>query len=98
MLLEEKLTLQPIIVIIGSVVNVRGTYVVANDIWYNTQSILDAVSLTFKAFYAFDCEYPQKAINVWKFVQIAAFGIKSVSEKVGIKVKSMIKEVTLNEF
>ena len=89
----EKLSLYPIILIIGSIINVRKTYVIFNDVWYETNSFLDAVSLTLKTFRTFNYAYPDKARNIWQFVQLAGFDIRTPCEKFCIKVNSMVKEI-----
>lgn len=87
------MTPHPVILVIGAIDNVRKTYVIINDVWYETNSFLDAVSLTLKAFYVFNCAYPDKAKNVWQFMQFAGFDIRSPFIRVGIKVNAMVKEI-----
>ena len=93
-LFEDKLTLQPIAIIIGSIINIQKTYVAVNDIWYETESFLDTVSLAFKTFHAFYCASSDKSKNIWYFLQIAAFSITTPTDKVGIKVKAIVKQIT----
>ncbi|XP_043471995.1 uncharacterized protein LOC122504804 [Leptopilina heterotoma] len=93
---KKKLTLQPLMVIIGSIFSINEIYVVVNDVWYKTESVLEAADLTFKSFFVFDCQYPQKSKNLWQFLQIAAYNIPTPSEKVGIKIRALIKEINLS--
>ena len=92
-LYHKQLTLQPLTVIVGSIFNIEQTYVVINDTWYETKCLLKAVSFTFKFFFALDCAYPEKSKNIWLFIQRAVYDIKIPGEKVGIKVKTIEKQL-----
>ena len=92
-LYAKKLTLQPLTVIVGSLVDVRKTYCVVNNYWYETTSFLDAISLTFKSFFVFDCEYPEPCKNIWLFIQHSMFNIKLPSERIPLRVNSLVKQV-----
>ena len=90
-LYKKKLTLQPVTV--GSVFNIQQTYVVINDTWYETKSILEAASSTLKSFFALDCEYPENSKNIWLFIQDSLFKNKIPGEKIVIKVKTFEKQI-----
>lgn len=94
-LFKLKLSVQPLTVVVGSIVNVQQTYVFINDIWFRTDSFLDSIVLTLKAFYAFDCAYPEKSKNLWQFLQIAGFEITNPNEKTGIAVRTHHKQFNL---
>lgn len=87
--------MQPLTVVVGSIVNVQHTYVVINNVWYKTESFLNSIALTFKAFCAFDCAYPEKSKNLWQFLQIAAFEVTFPNEKIAIAVKTHTKQFNL---
>lgn len=53
-----NITLQPYIVILGSLHEVKETYVQVDDILYKTSSILEAIDVCFKTFHVFQVSYP----------------------------------------
>lgn len=75
-----KLTLQPIVVFVGALVNVEAAYVVVNDILYRCDSAVHAVNLCLQIFFSLDCQYPQQAASLWTFVQAAGFDIHLQSD------------------
>ena len=90
---HKQLALQPLTVVVRSVFNIEQTYVVINDTWYETKYLLEAISFTFESFFAVDCAYPEKSENIWLFIQRAVYDIKIPGEKVGIKVKTIEKQL-----
>lgn len=94
------MTVYPLIFIVGSIVNVKQTYVVINNYWHETESFLTALTLRFKTLFVLDCCYPGKCKDLWMFLQRTVFDIKIVGEKVCIKVKTLEKQIEniLNKF
>ncbi|XP_043474875.1 uncharacterized protein LOC122506635 [Leptopilina heterotoma] len=92
-LLSKKLTLQPIFVVVGSLLNVQKVYAVIDDTWFECTSVLQSVDFTFKAFYSLKCAYPVETYNVWNFIQRAFFEIRPTGEKVSIKTRTLEKQI-----
>ena len=92
-LLAKKLTLQPVIVLVGTIVNFRKIYVVINDNWYESTSFLKAVDLSFKSFFALDCNYPASCSNIWFLIQFGIYEIPLPLTGVALKVKTIAKQI-----
>ncbi|XP_029160239.1 uncharacterized protein LOC114932252 [Nylanderia fulva] len=71
------LTLQPMIVAIGSIINLTNFYVVVNNIKYESTSLINAVNLCFQMFFALDAKYPIDSEMVWYFLQYHIYDIKN---------------------
>lgn len=69
------LTLQPMVIAIGSIVNLTSFYVIINDIKYEATSLINAVNLSFQVFFALDAKYPVDSEMVWYFLQYHIYGI-----------------------
>lgn len=78
--LKEKYTLQPLIIVVGSLVKVEGFYVIVDDQKYKTESCLEALDLCFKVFFTLDCQYPKPSFRIWQFIQNAGYQIKIAGE------------------
>lgn len=69
------LTLQPMLVTIGSIVNMTAFYVIVNNTKYESTSLVNAVNLCFQVFFALDAKYPVDSDIVWYFLQYHVYGI-----------------------
>ncbi|XP_039303477.1 uncharacterized protein LOC120357365 [Solenopsis invicta] len=69
------LTLQPMVVAVGSILNLTSFYVIINDIKYTSTSLMNAIDLCFKIFFALDATYPADSEIVWYFLQQYIYGI-----------------------
>lgn len=86
-------TLQPVPVIQGSINDIKATYVAINDIVYRTNTYVEAITLCFKIFYAFNCEYPKNSQNIWKFIQKYFYDIDHNKEKFVTSINVLIGEL-----
>ncbi|KYQ53586.1 hypothetical protein ALC60_00113 [Trachymyrmex zeteki] len=64
-----KITLQPYIIIVGSLYEVKETYVQVDDILYKTNSTLEAIDVCFKTFHVFQVNYPIMSEHLWMLIQ-----------------------------
>ncbi|XP_011311252.1 uncharacterized protein [Fopius arisanus] len=74
------LSMQPMPVIVGQVDNLQATYVYVHDSLdnptiYAVDSIVHAIDLSFKIFFALHCRYPARAHAVWLFLQKGLYNI-----------------------
>lgn len=73
---QAGLTFQPMPVFVGPLTVIESAFVVVNDVLYQVESALQAVSLCFQCYFALEAAYPERAQPLWKFVQISCFDIK----------------------
>jgi hypothetical protein len=90
---NQGLTSQPHMVLVGPLNNIQASYVVVDNVRYNTTSPLRALDLTFKIFYALDCAYPPQAYHIWLFIQKVAYNIVNAGDKFGTNINSLIGEI-----
>ena len=96
---EQNLNLQPLTVIAGPLLDIQASYVIVDDIKYKTESILHAIDLNLKVFYAFDCKYPEIAQSFWQFIQTIIYEI-SDTERLNQKnriLKGKINQILQSE-
>lgn len=69
-------TVQPYVAIVGeSHTSISASYVCINNIVYKLDSLLKAVDICFKSFYALDLEYPAESEQVWLTIQKILYSI-----------------------
>lgn len=80
---SEEECLQPFIIIEGvfGIFKIKRTFVFLDNIVYETDSVLHALDICFKAFFVFDLKYPEQASLFWHFIQRFFFKIKTVYDK-----------------
>ena len=91
-LLNRRETFQPLLVVVGPLVEIKEAYVVVDNIRYKAHSCLEALDLCFKLFFALECKYPQASHSIWHFIQLVCYNIitipnnpiKSVKELQGL--------------
>lgn len=72
-----KITLQPYIVILGSVNEVKENYVQVDDILYKTNSTLEAIDVCFKTFHVFQVSYPLMSEHLWMLIQKGIYNVNT---------------------
>ncbi|XP_065206914.1 uncharacterized protein LOC135836183 [Planococcus citri] len=91
--LDQKRTVQPFMIFVGSYTQIESFYALINDHYYTFTSALDAVIFTFSSFYVLDLEYPAAAKNVWLLLQIAAYNITHKVDKIGTQLSVLITDL-----
>lgn len=71
------LTLQPMLVAIGSIINLTTFYVIVNNFKYECTSLVNAINLCFQVFFALDAKYPVDSEMIWYFLQYYIYDITS---------------------
>lgn len=67
---ELNLTVQPYIIVIGSSFSsITDSYVVIDDHFYKTCSVLQTFDFLFKAFHALNAHYPKECEHIWLVVE-----------------------------
>lgn len=69
------LTLQPMVVAVGSILNLTSFYVFVNDVKYKATSLMNAIDLCFQVFFALDATFPADSEIVWYFLQKSVYNI-----------------------
>lgn len=71
------LTLQPMVITIGLIINLSAFYVIVNNVKYESTSLINAVNLCYQIFFALDAQYPVDSEMVWYFLQHYIYDINS---------------------
>lgn len=72
---DYGLTLQPMVVTVGSILNLTSFYVIVNDVKYTSTSLMNAINLCFQIFFALNATYPVDCEILWYFLQQYVYGI-----------------------
>ena len=76
-----KLTVQPFAAVIGEIENPSQILVVLDSYFYEVESVLKAVDVTFKCIHALHVDYPPEADQMWLFLQHYVYGFKTRFDK-----------------
>ncbi|XP_071578556.1 uncharacterized protein [Temnothorax nylanderi] len=66
---ETQTSVQPYIIVVGSISNVSNTYVTIDEVLYSTDSMLEALDVCFKAFHVLQINYPDASKHLWMLIQ-----------------------------
>lgn len=73
-LAKHRCHMQPFAAVIGEIESPQQFLVCVNDFFYEVGSVLQAVDITFKSFFALNTPYPSEAEQTWQFLQRAVYG------------------------
>lgn len=80
--LEKKVSLQPLIMVTGSVLNPENIVLYFDGVKFKFFSILTAVDICFKIYIIFNLEYPVESKLIWSFIQIFCYNLSIKSETI----------------
>lgn len=83
----KELPFEPIVAIVGPLLNIESFHVIVDDIVYSTKTFLEAIDLNFKIFYVFSRDYPPYVDDLWKFIQNVLYEIPLIGEKMSMQHK-----------
>ena len=83
-------TLQPLILVTGSLTGITESFAIVDDYKYKVPSCLDALDLTFKLFYLLDCEYPKASLRLWQYIQHGLYDIAIPGEALIKPIKELL--------
>lgn len=76
-----KLPVHPFIILVGSIKNPQKCFVCVNNVKYLAVSFIRALDLCFKAIMALNCRYNFECQQIWEFIQIYFYGIKTARDQ-----------------
>lgn len=91
-------TIQPCIIIIGTVSEPLEILVFFDGIKYKVFLSIKALDICFKIFHVFNIEYPFESINVWLFIQKLFYNIVNKYDKPCPLVNQIINEVKFKHY
>ena len=89
---KEHLSLQPFVAVIGSFEQPLQYLVCVDEFFYEVESPLKAVDVTFKSFFALHTPYPAEAHQLWLFLQKAAYGFSTPEDAQFSRVNTLCSE------
>lgn len=90
---EKKQPIQPLVLIEGSILNIRNVFLYFDEVRYKFFSLLEAISTCFKIFHVFHLEYPLPSLLMWAFIQKYLFKISTKNEKKFPIINSLCNEL-----
>ncbi|CAD6226291.1 GSCOCG00011866001-RA-CDS [Cotesia congregata] len=79
LLIKERV--QPFMVFVGPLTSLEAFYVVVDKVRYKSESALEALDLTFRIFFACNCDYPKLTQQTWLFIQKLLYRINVPGDK-----------------
>lgn len=93
-ILDRKEREQPLAVIVGKTLgSIEVCYVCINDLRYQVASVLRAIDVTFKSFFALQLDYPKDAAYPWMVVQSRIYGICGETDRIVPPVSKFIGDL-----
>lgn len=89
----QRKCIQPKLLIVGDLSNIKKISVYFDDLVYQFLSILDAIDLLFKIFYVFNLQYPEESEIFYNFIQNIFYEIPTNKEFMKV---STVKNEILN--
>lgn len=74
------ITVQPYVVVVGSLKNIIGRYVIIDDLIYELPNICSAVDTCFKIIWALNLKYAGECLPIWQFLQKALYDIPKAED------------------
>lgn len=78
---KYKLPVHPYIILVGSIKYPKKYFVCINNVKYLVDSFIRALDLCFKAITALNCRYNFECHQIWEFIQIYFYGIKTTLDQ-----------------
>lgn len=79
--LKYGLTVQPFIVVVGTISNPEKIFLFINNTKFIAQTFLKALDACFKTHMVLNTQYNFECHQVWEFIQIYIYGIKTSYDK-----------------
>lgn len=90
------LTLQPHIFIVGpSLSEIISYFLIVDQVKYRLPNILSVVDTCFKVMWALYAKYPMETQNVWYFLQVGCYNLKTEFDQVSTSVKTLMAQLEL---
>lgn len=67
--IEVLTSVQPYIIVVGSIENVSGSYATIDEVLHSTESTLEALDVCFKAFHVLKINYLDASKHLWMIIQ-----------------------------
>lgn len=89
-------TVQPYVIFVGpNVIEVKVAYVVINDTLYSFNKLVTAVDCAFKIFQSTGACYPEEAGDIWLFIQLGFYDIKTKFDRPTQAVNTLLTDLEL---
>lgn len=85
--------LHPTPVAIGTKMGVTKSYVAVDDVKYEVSSLLSAIDLAFKIYYAAHCDFPESCHSMWVFIQKAIFDVHYPTDRANPSLHALTGEI-----
>lgn len=70
--------IQPYILVVGtSFSEVTDSYLVIDDNYYRTYSVLHGIDFTFKTFFSMNANYPKESEHIWLIIEKCLYKVHS---------------------
>ncbi|KYN15961.1 hypothetical protein ALC57_11798 [Trachymyrmex cornetzi] len=66
---KMQISVQPYVIVVGSITNVSDSYVIIDEVLYSTESTLEALDICFKVFHVLKIDYPDASKHLWMLIQ-----------------------------
>jgi len=91
---DLKLSIQPFLIIVGSIknVHVQDVYVCIDNELYKVEGLLQGLDICFKAFHVFNLKYPLTSEHLWILIQKGIYNINFDAHIISIE--HVLKQLT----
>lgn len=85
--------IQPFILVVGTIFNIKEILIYFDSVKYNVHSIIRAIEVCYKIFQLFNLQYPPESLVVWLFIQKYFFNYSSIYDIPHPKLSQILTEL-----
>ncbi|KYN39999.1 hypothetical protein ALC56_05607 [Trachymyrmex septentrionalis] len=95
---EMKMSVQPYIIIVRSIINVSDSYVTFDEVLYSTESTLEALDICLlKVFHVLKINYPDASKHLWMLIQKGLYEFCNEWDILFSNTEHVLKKLILNK-
>lgn len=92
-----QISVQPYVIVVGSIKNVSDSYVTIDEVLYSTESTLEAFDICFKAFHVLKIDYPDASKHLWMLIQKGLYQFYTEWDISFSNTEHVLKKLMLNK-
>ena len=91
---HQGMTVQPYLLIVGNVKEVKSVFIVIDNITYKGTSFLHSLQLLYKIYHVFNIKYPCQSNHIWYVIQKCLFDMTTPYDSSIPYVMDIVKQLT----
>ncbi|XP_076664953.1 uncharacterized protein LOC143367213 [Andrena cerasifolii] len=89
----SKLTIQPYILIVGSIENIEDIYICMDEVLYKVSEAIQGIDICFKIFHVFQLVYPFASEHIWLLIQKGIYQFDTPFDKDIVSIQHVLHKL-----